>query len=109
MRLRNERVRYTMHEQPFLSGLAVRPFGHAHQSDVAEAQPFQYFMHLSNLPQAAIDQQQIWRWNLAITDARVASVDRLPQCAVIVSGRDARDVEAAILLLQRTFRAEHDA
>ena len=90
-------------------GLPVRALGDADQREVAEAERVQHLVDLADLPEAAVDQQQVRRRHLAVADARVAPLERLAQRAVVVPGRDAGDVEAAVLLLQRPFGAEHHA
>jgi len=57
VRLRNPRVADPLHEQPLLSGPAIRTFCHADECDVAEAQRREHLMHLRNLAEPTIDQQ----------------------------------------------------
>src|SRR5690349_24724939 len=107
MRLRNARRRGAMDEQALLSGAAIRTLGDADERDfIVEAELDEHFVHLGDLTEAAVDQQQIRRRNLTVADARVATLQRLTQRPILISRRDTRDVETPILLLQRPFRPE---
>ena len=109
MRLRNTRVRYAVHEQPLLSRFAVRPLGHAHERDIPEAQFLELLVHLADLSQSAVDQQQIRRRNLAVLDARIAPLERLAKRTVVIARCHARDVESPVLFLQRPLGPEDHA
>src|ERR1700754_2755769 len=96
-----------IHEQPLLSRFAIRPLRNADECHVAEAQTLELLMDLIDLPQAAIDQQQIWRRNLAILDPRIAPLERLTQRPVVIARRHARDVESPVLLLEWPLRSKN--
>src|SRR6185437_11703144 len=108
MRFRYARLGDALHEQAFLAGLAVRTLGHAHERDVAEAEHLQHLVYLADLDQATVDEQQIRRRDLTVANAGVTTLQCLPQRAVVIAGGHACDVEATVLLLQRSFGAEHD-
>src|SRR5688572_17428726 len=94
-----------MHDQPFLPRLAIRPLRHTHELETAKSQLFEFDMHLVDLPESAIDQQHIGRLDFTGLDTFVSPTERLAKRAVVVSGRDAGDVETAVLLLHGAFRA----
>ena len=57
MRLRNARVRLTVHEQPLLARFAIRPLGHAHERHIPETQFLELLVHLADLSQSAVNQE----------------------------------------------------
>ena len=79
MRFEHARCGRAVDEEPLLPRPAVRPLGDADQRDVVEAQLLEHLVHLADLAEAAVDQQQVRRRDLAIPDARVAPRERLPQ------------------------------
>src|SRR5687767_3565890 len=104
MRVENARRFCSVDEEPLLPRATVRTLGYADQRHIAETKGLQRFVHLGDLAEATVDEQQIRRRNFAILDASVTTLERLLESAVVVAGCDAGDVEAAIFLLERTFR-----
>src|SRR5579872_3787720 len=107
--LRNAWLGDSVDEQPLLSGPPIRPLGDAHERKIAEPQPGEHLVHQSDLSLAAIDQQQVRQGDLALPDPDITSLERLAKRTVVIARCNTRDVETAILLLQRTLGAEHDA
>src|SRR5579872_1849211 len=106
MRLGHSRRRGAVDEEAFLPRAAVRPLGDAHQGDIAEAELRQHLVDGPDLPETAVDQQQIRCRNLPFAYARIATLERLAQRAIIITWRHAVDVEATVFLLERPLRAE---
>src|SRR5215207_3721850 len=98
----------TVDEKPLLSGFSVGPFCDTDERDVVETELLEHCMHLVYLAEASVDEQEIWRGDFAFANACVATPECLAKRAVVISWCDASDVEAAIFLLERTFRSEHD-
>ena len=69
VRFGNVRLLLAINEEPLLTGLAVRSLGDTNQHQVTEPQRLQLPVHLVDLTEAAIDQEQVRRRNLPIADA----------------------------------------
>src|ERR1700748_2907808 len=104
VRFRNTWLGDAMNKQPLLPRFSIRPHGNAHQRYIGESEPGELVVHLVDLPQSTIDQQQIGQGNLAVLDPRIASLECLTKRPVVVSRSDPSDVEAPILFLQRPLR-----
>ena len=82
-----------MNEQPFLSCPAIRSFRNTHELEIGKSQLGQFAVHLVDLAEATIDEQHVGLGNFARLHALVAALERLPQGAVIIAGRNAGDIE----------------
>src|SRR5687768_5502079 len=109
MRREHARRGGAVDEQALLSWLPVLPLGHADEHDRLEAELGEHVVHFVDLPQPAVDEQQVRRRYFALAAARIAAVHGFPQRAIVVTRAYARDVEASILFLHRPFRPEHHA
>src|SRR5713101_7294596 len=75
---------------------SLRPLGDADQRDVGEARLRQRLFRRAHLPFAAVDEDQVRGDALPARDPAVAARERLRERPVIVAGRDALDVVAAV-------------
>src|SRR5712692_1763973 len=76
--------------------LSLRPLGDADQRDVGEARLRERLFRRAHLPFASVDEDQVGGDALPARDPAVAARERLRERAVIVAGRDALDVIAAV-------------
>ena len=109
MTLGRHRRRCAVDEQPLVAHPALGALGDSDQRQVTVPELREHGVHLAHLPGTAIDQQQVGRRHLSGAHMAVAALERLAQRPVIVAGRNGRDVEAPVLLLQRSVGAEYDA
>src|SRR5438105_9827081 len=109
VRFRNVRIRNPEDEQPLLPRFAVRPLGHTHERHIRKPQFLELFVYLGDLSQPTVDQQQVRRWNLAVPDPRIAPLERLAKCSVVIPGSHTGDVESPVFLLQRPLGSKDHA
>src|SRR5882757_5532320 len=100
MRLGDVGLGDAMHEESLLTRLAIRAFCHAYERHVAEAERLELFVHLVDLSQSTIDQQQIGCRDLPFLDPHVAPFERLAKSAIVITGCHASDVESSVFLLE---------
>src|SRR5688500_9488292 len=96
-------------EQALLTRSAVCAFRNAGDPESFDLELLEYSHRFVQLRGAAIDQQQIRHWDLALLDSSVASSERLSHRAVIIARCDVIDIEATIVGLERAFGSEYDA
>jgi hypothetical protein len=77
VRLERTRCGCTVYEQPLLAGAAIRPFRDPDERQIIEPQVREHPVNLVHLTQPAIDQKQVRRGDLAVSDAGVAPLERL--------------------------------
>src|SRR5579875_646690 len=106
VRLERSRRGGAVDEEPLLPRPTIRAFRDPDERQIAKPELRENGMHLVDLPESSVDEQQIGRRHFALADAGIAALERLAQRAVIVAGRDAGDVEAAVLLFERPLGAE---
>src|SRR3569833_3242203 len=109
MRFRDMMILHTVHEESLLSRFTIRPLGHAHERHISEAQLLKLLVHLTDLAQSSVDQQEVRCWNLTVLDPRLAPLERLPKSSVVVARCDTRNVVSSVFFLQRTLGPEHNA
>src|SRR5882757_11241261 len=109
MRFRNMGLSNAVHEQALLPRFAIWSLRNTHERHISEAELFEFLVHLADLSQSAVNEQQVGRRNLAVFDPRVTPFKCLTECPVVIAGSDTCDVESSVLFLQWTFRTEHDA
>src|SRR5580698_3101072 len=66
-------------------------------------------MHLPDLTEPTVNEQQIRRRHLASPNTRIATIKRLAQSPVVIPRGHTGNVETSILLFQRTLGTEDDA
>ena len=92
----------------FLAGTPARPLGDADDSDTFHVEFAQNIHRLGHLPGTAVDQQDV-RSCAAFGHLAEATGQRLVHRRVVVSWRDARNIETSIVRFLRSFGAEHNA
>src|SRR5690606_9572321 len=95
--------------EPLAAGLPAFALRNADQRDAVDLELLQYVFGLLELPAAAVDEQHVRHRRLAALHARIAPRERLPERRIVVTRRDAADVEAAVIRFQRAVGSEHDA
>src|SRR6185437_12041423 len=96
-------------DQGFLARTPRQALGHADHVDAGDAEFLQHLQRLRHLAAAAVDQQHVGFRTLAFGELAETPGQRLVHRRVVVAGRDAADVEAAVMRLLRPFRPEHHA
>ena len=95
-------------DQRLQAGLAALTFRHADHRHRFQADVGQGFARGANLALAAVDQDQVGTDTLSRRDLAVALLQRLAHRRVVVAGRDAADVVAAVFgPLHRAGLAHH--
>src|SRR4051812_15251792 len=93
--LQGARVR--LDDQLFQPGLALGTFGHAHHTQLVQAEVGEYRAGDTDLTLATIDQHEIRHPARLGCHALIAALEHLAHGAVIVTRRDAADIEAPVL------------
>src|SRR5690606_5054302 len=94
--------------KPLAAGLPALALRDTDQRDAVDLEFLQHVLGLLELPAAAVDEQHVGRRRLAALHTGVAPRERLPERRIVVTRRDAADVDAAVVRFHRAVRPEHD-
>src|SRR3954469_13033626 len=102
-------ARIRLDDQLFQAGLALRALGDAHHADLMQAEIGEHRPRDTDLTLAAIDQHEIGHLARLGRHALIATLEHLAHGAVIVTGRDAADIEAPVLRFLHLLAVIDDA
>ena len=95
--------------EPLLPGSPVGSLGNAQQRQAMALRARQPLLRGTELPRAAVDQQQVRAWQVAGDDPRAVPGQRLFERGIVVAGRHAFDVVAPVGALMRPLLPKHHA
>ncbi|MNN20808.1 hypothetical protein D3C81_1341040 [compost metagenome] len=107
--LEDELMVHVIEVEGLESGLARHALGDAEQGQVGKGQLLHDIAGHIQLAFAAVHQQHVGQFALAVLDPAITTGQRLVHGGVVVASGNAFDIEAAVIGLDRAFRAEHHA